>query len=121
MLCAPITSQMAALEALKSGLKDVVAMKKEYQRRRDFIVETLNDLGLTCHKPQGAFYVFPSVKSTGQTSMAFAKNLLEQQKVALVPGVAFGAACPDCVRISYASSMDNLKEVAVRLKVYLKK
>lgn len=121
MLCAPITSQMAAIEALKGGLKDVGAMKREYHKRRDFIVDALNDLGLTCHKPQGAFYVFPSVKSTGQTSMDFAKKLLEQQKVALVPGVAFGTACPDCVRISYASSMDNLKEVAVRLKIYLKK
>lgn len=120
MLCAPITSQMAAMEALKDGLKDVASMKKEYQRRRDFIVGALNDLGLTCHMPQGAFYVFPSVKSTGQTSMDFAKYLLQQQKVALVPGVAFGTSCPDCVRISYASSYDNLKEVAVRLKSYLK-
>ena len=120
MLCAPITSQMAAMAALKDGLKDVASMKKEYQRRRDFIVGALNGLGLTCHMPQGAFYVFPSVKSTKQTSMDFAKKLLEQQKVALVPGVAFGTSCPDCVRISYASSYDNLKEVAVRLKAYLK-
>ncbi len=120
MLCAPITSQMAGMEALKSGLKDVASMKKEYQRRRDFIVGAFNDLGLTCHMPQGAFYIFPSVKSTGQTSMDFAKHLLQQQKVALVPGVAFGTSCPDCVRISYASSFDNLKEVAVRVKSYLK-
>ncbi len=120
MLCAPITSQMAAIEALKDGLKDVASMKKEYQRRRDFIVGALNELGLTCHTPQGAFYVFPSVKSTKQTSMDFAKQLLQEQKVALVPGVAFGTSCPDCVRISYASSYDNLKEVAVRLKAYLK-
>jgi len=121
MLCVPITGQMAAIEALKSGNKDVLAMKKEYHRRRDFIVGALNDCGLDCHMPQGAFYVFPSIKSTGESSMDFAKNLLEKQKVALVPGVAFGRACADHVRISYASSYDNLKEAAARIKTYLKK
>ncbi len=121
MLCVPITGQMAAIEALKSGLKDVHSMKKEYHRRRDFMVEALNGLGLKCHLPQGAFYVFPSVKSTGETSMDFAKHVLAQQKVALVPGVAFGDSFVDHVRISYASSFDNLKEAAVRIKTYLKK
>lgn len=121
MLCVSITGQMAAIEALKSGLKDVLAMKKEYNTRRDFIVRALNDLGLHCHKPQGAFYVFPSIKSTGESSMDFAKNLLQQQKVALVPGVAFGASCADHVRISYASSYENLKEAAARIKIYLQK
>ncbi len=120
MLCVPITGQMAAIEALKSGHKDVASMKKEYNRRRDFMVDALNDIGLTCHKPQGAFYVFPSIKASGETSMDFAKNLLQRQKVALVPGVAFGKACPDHVRISYASSYDNLKEAAARIKAYLK-
>lgn len=121
MLCVPITGQMAAIEALSNSIKDVQAMKKEYHRRRDFMCAALNDLGLTCHTPQGAFYLFPSIKATGETSMDFAKNLLQQQKVALVPGVAFGAACPDHVRISYASSFDNLKEAAARIKTYLKK
>ncbi len=119
MLCVPITGQMAAIEALKNGHKDVLSMKKEYNRRRDFMVDALNEIGLTCHKPQGAFYLFPSIKATNESSMDFAKNLLQQQKVALVPGVAFGKSCPDHVRISYASSYDNLKEAAARIKTYL--
>lgn len=121
MLCVSITGQMAAIEALKSGLKDVLAMKKEYNLRRDFMVKALNDLGLECHKPQGAFYLFPSIKSSGESSMDFAKNLLREQKVALVPGVAFGNSCAEHVRISYASSYDNLKEAAARIKTYLKR
>lgn len=120
MLCAPITGQMAAIEALKSAAPDVAAMKKEYHRRRDFMVENLNRIGLKCHKPEGAFYVFPSIKSTGETSMDFARNLLEQQKVALVPGVAFGSCCADHVRISYASSYENLSEAVDRIETYLK-
>ena len=119
MLCVSITGQMAAIEALKGGNKDVLSMKKEYNRRRDFMVKSLNDLGLECHMPQGAFYVFPSIKSTNESSMDFAKNLLQQQKLALVPGVAFGTSCADHVRISYASSFDNLKEAIVRIKKYL--
>src|SRR5277367_3080751 len=121
MLCASITGQMAALEALKNSSADVQAMKKEYDRRRRFIVGALNDIGMTCHMPQGAFYAFPSVKVTGETSMDFAKNLLLQQKVALVPGVAFGQCCEHHVRISYASSYDNLKEAVARIEKYLKK
>lgn len=121
MLCAPITGQMAAMEALKNAAGDVQAMKKEYDRRRRFIVGALNDIGMTCHMPQGAFYAFPSVKVTGETSVDFAKNLLLQQKVALVPGVAFGRCCDQHVRISYASSYENLKEAVVRMKKYLKK
>ncbi len=121
MLCVSITGQMAAIEALRSGLKDVLSMKKEYHRRRDFMVKALNDLGLECHNPQGAFYLFPSIESTGESSMDFAKNLLKEQKVALVPGVAFGNSCAAHVRISYASSYDNLKEAAARIKNYLKR
>lgn len=121
MLCASITAQIAAIEALKNGAKSVEMMKKEYNRRRLFIVGALNDMGLSCHMPQGAFYVFPSIKSTKQKSIDFAKNLLMKEKVALVPGVAFGASCEGFVRISYASSYDNLKEAAVRIKKYLGK
>jgi aminotransferase len=120
ILCASITAQMAAMEALKSGASDVAAMKKEYHRRRDFMVDALNKIGLQCHKPQGAFYLFPSIKSTGESSMDFAKNLLKEQKVALVPGVAFGSCCADYVRISYASSYENLSEAANRIQLYLK-
>ena len=121
MLCAPITAQMAAIEALKNGFKEVQAMKREYNRRRQFMVEALNDLGLKCHKPDGAFYVFPSIKKSGESSMDFAKNLLMKEKVALVPGVAFGPSCEGFVRISYASSYENLKEAAARIAKYLKK
>lgn len=121
MLCAPINGQMAACEALKNGFNSVQEMKKEYNRRRRFIVDSLNAMGLKCHLPQGAFYVFPSIKSTGETSMDFAKNLLQKQKVALVPGVAFGKSCEGYVRISYASSYENLKEAVARIKKYLKK
>lgn len=121
MLCAPITGQMAAIEAMRSGMDDVKAMKSEYDKRRKFIVGALNDIGLTCHMPQGAFYVFPSIKKSGQSSMDFAKNLLASQKVALVPGVAFTPKGKDFVRISYASSYDNLQEAVRRIEKYLKK
>ena len=121
ILCAPITAQMAAMAALSDGAGDAQAMKKEYDRRRRFIVGALNDIGMTCHMPQGAFYAFPSVKVTGESAMDFARNLLLQQKVALVPGVAFGPCWEQYVRISYASSYDNLKEAVVRIEKYLKK
>ncbi|HBO97426.1 MAG TPA: pyridoxal phosphate-dependent aminotransferase [Candidatus Omnitrophica bacterium] len=119
MLCAPITGQVAAQEALKSGLKSVQEMKSEYKRRRNYIVRALNEIGLECHMPQGAFYVFPSIKSTGETSMAFAQNLLRKKKVALVPGTAFGPSCEGHVRISYASAYDSLKEAVSRINNYL--
>jgi aminotransferase len=121
MLCAPIMSQMAAVEALRHGERDVQAMKKEYRRRRNYIISSLNELGLTCHMPQGAFYAFPSIKSTGMSSLDFAKGLLDQEKVALVPGTAFGPSCEGFVRISYASSYDNLREAIARMKRYLER
>ncbi|MFA5088403.1 MAG: aminotransferase class I/II-fold pyridoxal phosphate-dependent enzyme [Candidatus Omnitrophota bacterium] len=119
MLCASITAQMAAREALKNGFSDVLRMKKEYMRRRRFIVDGLNELGLPCHNPEGAFYVFPSIKNLGESSLDFAKNLLAKEKVALVPGSAFGSACDQYVRISYASSFENLKEALARMARYL--
>lgn len=121
MLCVSITGQIAACEALKNGAKSVENMKKEYKRRRRYIVEALNDIGLKCHMPQGAFYVFPSIQSTGEKSMDFAQNLLKMEKVALIPGGAFGKSCEGYVRISYASSYDNLKEAIARIKNYLYK
>ncbi|MBF0619963.1 MAG: aminotransferase class I/II-fold pyridoxal phosphate-dependent enzyme [Candidatus Omnitrophica bacterium] len=123
IMCAPITSQMAAREAIRNGAKDVQVMKREYNRRRNFIVTSLNELGFSCHEPQGAFYAFPKVthRLKGMTSLEFAKDLLEKEKVALVPGNAFGSHCADHVRISYASSYDNLKEAVARMKRYLEK
>ncbi len=121
IMCVSITGQMAAIEALRSGFKDVQEMKREYMRRRRFIVGALNEIGLTCHNPQGTFYVFPSVKSSGQSSMDFARGLLKKEKVALVPGTAFGKSCSEHVRISYASSYENLKEAVSRIRRYLGK
>lgn len=120
MLCASITAQMAAMEALRSGVKEVQNMKREYLRRRNYMVDALNKMGLPCHMPQGAFYVFPSIKNTGMKSMEFAQELLKSKKVALVPGSAFGASCDDFIRISYASSFNNLKEAVVRMNEFLK-
>ena len=120
VMCASITSQMAGREAVQHGRADVLAMKKEYNRRRNFIVTSLNELGLKCHMPQGAFYAFPSIKSLKMSSIDFARDLLEKQKVALVPGGAFGSQCADHVRISYASSYDNLREAVNRIGVYIK-
>ena len=121
MLCASITGQIAAREAILNGSKETQHMKEEYNRRRIFIIEQLNEIGLACHMPEGAFYAFPSIKISGESSMDFAKNLLNEQKVALVPGVAFGQSCEGYVRISYASSFENLKEAIARMKVYLEK
>ncbi|MDD5043961.1 MAG: aminotransferase class I/II-fold pyridoxal phosphate-dependent enzyme [Candidatus Omnitrophica bacterium] len=120
IMCVPIVSQMAACEALEGGRKSVEEMKKEYRRRREFMVDSLNSLGLSCHKPEGAFYVFPYVKNTGLSSMDFAQRLLKEQKVAVVPGTAFGTGYDDYVRMSYASSYDNLKEAIKRIGAFLK-
>lgn len=120
MLCASITSQMAALEALRGNLHDVQEMKKEYMRRRRFVVTRLNEIGLDCHLPEGAFYVFPSIKKFSKNSLEFATDLLNKKKVALVPGVAFGDSTEGFVRISYASSYENLKEALFRIESYLK-
>lgn len=120
MLCAPIMSQMAACEALQSGQGTVEEMKREYHRRRDFVLDRLADCGLECVKPHGAFYVLPSIKKTGLSSMEFSKKLLKQYNVAVVPGVAFGPAYNDHIRISYASSFPNLKEAFERIKKFMR-
>ncbi len=120
ILCPPITGQMACIEAMKHGQRNVQNMKKEYNRRRKYIVKALNDIGLDCHMPQGAFYVFPSIKKTKMKSMDFATKLLDEQKVALVPGVAFGQGWDNCVRISYASSYESLKEAIKRIDAFVK-
>jgi len=121
IMCVSITSQMAACEALVGSRKDVEAMRREYQRRRSFVISQLNSVGLKCHVPQGAFYAFPSIKNTGLSSMDFSRRLLEEQKVAVVPGTAFGANGEGYIRISYASSMENLKEALNRIGIFLKK
>lgn len=120
MLCASIMSQMAGIEALRGNFADVMEMKKEYMRRRRFVVSRLNEIGLTCHMPEGAFYVFPSIKKFSNNSLEFATDLLKKKKVALVPGTAFGDSTEGFVRISYASSYENLKEAMLRIESYLK-
>ncbi|MBF0494062.1 MAG: aminotransferase class I/II-fold pyridoxal phosphate-dependent enzyme [Candidatus Omnitrophica bacterium] len=121
MLCASIISQMAAMEALKNGEQPVNEMKREYKRRREFVIARLNEIGLACHKPEGAFYAFPSIKSTGLSSMEFAQKLLKEEKVAVVPGTAFGKTCEDHVRMCYASSFENLREAMKRIERFLKR
>ena len=121
IMCVSITSQMAAAEALVSGKKYVQLMKREYNRRRRFIVAELNSLGLKCRLPQGAFYVFPCIKSSGLSSLEFSRKLLDEQKVAVVPGTAFGATAEGYIRISYASSMDNLKVALHRIRLFLQR
>ena len=122
IMCVSITSQMAAYEALEAGRKSIEEMKREYKRRREFVIDGLNSLGLSCSKPQGAFYAYPSLKKTGMNSMEFAEKLLKGQKVAVVPGTAFGGENGlDYIRISYASSFDNLKEALNRIKTFLGK
>lgn len=120
MLCSPITSQLGAIEALRGSNSSVLEMKREYKRRREFIVAKLNEIGLKCPNPEGAFYVFPSIKNIGMGSVEFAKRLLKKEKVALVPGTAFGSQGEGHIRISYASSMDNLKEATQRIEHFLK-
>ena len=120
IMCVPITSQMAACEALVSGKKAVEEMKREYIRRREFVVSELNRIGLICFMPEGAFYAFPSIKRSGMSSMEFSQALLKEQKVAVVPGTAFGASAEGYIRISYASSLENLKEALNRIEKFLK-
>ncbi|MCD6228464.1 MAG: aminotransferase class I/II-fold pyridoxal phosphate-dependent enzyme [Candidatus Omnitrophica bacterium] len=119
MLCAPIISQIAGDEALKCR-GEVDAMVKEYRRRRDFIVKELNRIGLDTVKPEGAFYCFPSLKKYKMDSLEFAKRLLLEERVAVVPGKAFGASYQGFIRISYANSLENLKEAIIRIERFLK-
>lgn len=121
IMCVPITAQMAACEAVHSGRSSVEEMKREYRRRRELMYGGLNGLGLDCMKPEGAFYMFASLKKTGLSSLDFARRLLKEEKVAVVPGTAFGKEFDDYLRISYASSLDNLKEALSRIEGFLKK
>ncbi len=120
MLCGPIISQIAACEALLAQ-KEVNQMRLEYKRRKDFIVKELNRLGLATNDPQGAFYCFPSVKKFKVNSLDFAKSLLLQEKVAVVPGKAFGKEFDSYIRISYATSLDSLKEAVLKIESFLNK
>lgn len=119
IMCVPIMSQMAACEAVIGPRKPIEEMKREYHRRREFVVERLNEMGLKCHKPMGAFYAFPSIKKTKMSSVDFASKLLKEKKVAVVPGTAFGPEGEGFIRISYATSFDQLKEAFNRMEEFL--
>lgn len=121
IMCAPTTSQYAAVEALKNGDKDVAEMRGAYDQRRRYLVKALRDMGFDCYEPQGAFYVFPSIKKFGMTSDEFALKLLEEEKVAVVPGTAFGDCGEGYLRISYAYSLNDLKRALERMERFVKR
>lgn len=115
IMCAPTTSQYAAVSALKNGDQDVAMMRESYNQRRRFLLHAFGEMGIECFEPLGAFYTFPNIKRFGMTSEEFATRLLEQEKVAVVPGTAFGDCGEGFVRISYAYSLKNLKEALGRI------
>lgn len=119
IMCAPIMAQYAGIEALKHCDEEVAKMRSAYQARRNLIVKGFNDLGLPTHKPKGAFYIFPDITSTGLSSEAFCEELLAKQKVACVPGTAFGAAGEGYIRVSYAYSLEELNAALKRIKCFL--
>ncbi len=120
IMCAPTTSQYAAIEALKNGDEDIARMVEEYDMRRRIIVDGFNKLGLTCREPLGAFYAFPCISSTGMTSEEFCEKLLYSKSVALVPGPAFGKGGEGFVRASYCYSIDHIKTALERIGEFLK-
>lgn len=119
IMSAPTTSQYAAIEALRNGIGDVERMRESYDQRRRFLVKELNDMGLPCFEPYGAFYVFPNISKFGMTSEEFATKLLRKQRVAVVPGDAFGQCGEGFLRISYAYSIDNLKRALEKIQKFI--
>ena len=120
IMCAPTTSQYAAIEALKNGDEDIAAMVEEYDMRRRIIVDGFNSIGLTCREPLGAFYAFPSIESTGMSSEEFCEKLLYAKKIAIVPGTAFGRGGEGFVRASYCYSVDHIKTAIERIGEFVK-
>ncbi len=120
IMCAPTTSQYAAIEALKNCDDDVAYMMKQYNMRRRIMVKGFNDIGLTCNEPKGAFYAFPSIKSTGMTSEEFCEKLLYAKNVAVVPGTAFGDSGEGFIRASYCYSVEHINEAIKRIGEFLK-
>lgn len=121
MMCAPTMAQFAAIEAMKNGKEDVLHMKKSYRQRRNLFVAALNEIGLTCHVPGGAFYAFPSIKKTNLTSEEFAEQLLIEEKVAVVPGSVFGECGEGFIRCSYATSLEQLQEALKRMQRFVQR
>ena len=121
MMCAPILSQEAAREALLNGEESVKVMKDKYTRRRELIVRRLNEAGLECHLPGGAFYAFPSIKNSGLSDDAFAMQLLKEEKIAVVPGRAFGPGGEGFVRCSFAAGYDKLIIACDRIEKFMER
>ncbi|QNM04683.1 aminotransferase class I/II-fold pyridoxal phosphate-dependent enzyme [Qiania dongpingensis] len=121
IMCAPTTSQYAAVEAMRNGDDDVAMMRESYDQRRRFVLKTLKEMGLSCFEPKGAFYVFPNIKRFGMSSEEFAETLLKEEKVAVVPGSAFGSCGEGFIRISYAYSLKALKEALGRVGRFVKR
>ena len=121
MLCAPITAQIAAVEALRHGESNMKKMVAEYDRRRHLILDGMRNMGLECFEPKGAFYIFPCIKNTGRSSEEFAEQLLRSERVALVPGNAFGGSGEGFVRCSYATSVSKISEALNRIENFVKK
>ena len=120
IMCAPVTAQMAGLEALQNGKDEMRKMVAEYDRRRKFVLKGFKEIGLSCFEPKGAFYAFPSIRNTGLTSEEFATKLLVETKVAVVPGHVFGANGEGHIRCSYASSVENLTEAIERMGKFMR-
>ncbi len=121
IMCAPTISQYAAVEALKNGDKDVDEMRQSYNQRRRFLLNAFKEMNIPCFEPFGAFYVFPNIQEFGMSSEEFATRLLKEEKVALIPGTAFGESGEGHLRISYAYSLENLKKAMQRLKSFVEK
>ena len=121
IMSAPSSAQYGAIEGLRHCYDEVLKMRDSYKARRNFLVKTFNDMGLETFKPQGAFYVFPCIRSTGLTSDEFCEKLLEDQKVACVPGTAFGPAGEGFIRVSYAYSLEELKVATEKIKIFVDK
>ena len=121
IMCAPTTSQYAAVAALRDGDKDVQMMRESYDQRRRFLMNAFKEMGLECFEPNGAFYAFPSIKRFGMTSDEFATKLLQEEKVAVVPGTAFGDCGEGYLRVSYAYSLKSLKEALGRMECFVKR
>ena len=120
MLCAPITSQEAAIEALENGTSAMMKMRESYRQRRDFLVKRFNEIGMDCHLPGGAFYAFPDISKFGLSSKEFATRLLMEEQVAAVPGTAFGASGEGFLRCCYATAFDQIKEACNRMERFVK-
>jgi aminotransferase len=119
MLCAPILAQEAAICALEKGKLDMEDMRSVYRQRRDYIVKRFNDIGLPCVMPDGAFYVYPDISSTGMTSPDFARKLLQEERVAIVPGTAFSSDGDRYIRCVYAASMDEIETALDRIEKFV--